>query len=227
MQQLPIFEYATLNKDTLNLTDDFLAEVKEKAEPYPGLTTYARDNLVYPPKGYLSLPPNWSADKFNIYGELLIGWNGAHCSSVYDISTQCPAPLDPLGYPQAATAPSADNFINNTPGFKQAIHANESIQWIGCSPNVFDNTGDAPAQESILAAVIDQSTRSIIGNGDRDVLLLGLGAQLAIQNTTWGGQLGFQQEPTQPLNTVEGGKRGIWHTERKLTWIQYFYAGRE
>lgn len=223
MESLPIFPYAVKNQQVLNLTDDQIAGFKAKAAPY-GLDTYYADNLNYPPKGPLLLPSNWTSDVYDIYDDILGAWNGAHCSSVYNIATECPFTIDPLGYPQAAVNPSYDNFLNNQTGFIQAIRADKVF--LECDNSGYREVGEPAPQESIMPYVIEQSEHVVIGGGDLDILLLTMGSQLAIQNMTWSGAQGFQEGLKTDLTTSQG-IRGNWITERNLSMIEFYYAGRE
>lgn len=50
------------------------------------------------------------------------------------------------------------------------------------------------------------------------------GSLLAIQNMTWGGNLGFQSKPTTPIN-INGVSHGIQHQERGLLWAETYKTG--
>lgn len=223
MQSLPIYPYAVKNQELLTITDEQLAAFKEKAAPY-GLDTYYQDNLVYPPKGPLPFPANWNSSVYDIYSDIVGTWNGAHCSSVYDISTQCPYTIDPLGYPQAAVSPSYDNFLNNQTGFLEAIHADKVF--LECDDSGFTSIGEPSPNESVMPYVIEQSEHVVIGGGDNDILLLTMGSELVIQNMTWNGLQGFQKGLRTDLVTSEG-VRGNYITERNLSMIEFYYAGRK
>lgn len=223
MEQLPAFEYAKHYQKTLTITDAELAKVERKIKKW-GLNTFVEDHLKYPPKGPIKAPSGWNSSVYDVWGNLLSFWNGAHCSSVYDITAKCPSPLDPLGYPLDAASPSATNIFNNITGFKAAIGADPNRTWVECTSDNWVDIGEALPQASVMPSVIENSERVIIGGGDRDVLLLTNGSKLAIQNMTWSGHQGFQVKPSGVLRTA-AGQRGTYHNERGLTFIEYFYAG--
>ena len=226
MEQLPIYPFVVKNQAILNFTDQQVAELQAKAAPF-GLDTYYADYMVYPPKGPLPQLANWTGpETYDIWGDVLDTWNGAHCSSVYDISTQCPETLDPLGFPLDANSPSYDNFLNNQTGFLAAINAKPGVTFLACKDDIFDYVGDAPPNEVIMPQLIERSEHVVIGGGDRDILLLTMGSELVIQNLTWGGQQGFQEGSKTDLVTSEG-VRGHYITERSLSLVEFYYAGRE
>ncbi|KAE8203921.1 hypothetical protein CF327_g7747, partial [Tilletia walkeri] len=125
---------------------------------------------------------------------------------------------------------SATNFVNNVKGFKEAIHADPSIQWRLCGTrrHVFVNDTDtSPAPDNgVLSRVIDRNTRTLIQHGLQDFVLIANGTRLAIQNTTFGGLQGFQKQPHRQF-IVDGKVEGTYHHERKLTYIEYKNAGHE
>lgn len=226
MQQLAIFPYAVKNKDVLGFNDSQIAAYRTKAAPF-GLDTYYSTHVTYPPSGILPYPANWTGpDSYDIYSDVLSAWNGAHCSSVYDISTQCPYTIDPLGYPQAAVSPTLDNFPNNQTGFLEAIHVKPNITFLECRADVYDDLNLPPPNESVMPGVIARSEHVMIGGGDRDILLLTMGSELVIQNMTWNGAQGFREGVKTDL-TTSMGVRGHSITERSLSLVEFYYAGRE
>lgn len=99
--------------------------------------------------------------------------------------------------------------------------------WHLCSPDDVYPNGDksAPPDVTVLADVIEKSERSMITHGVLDFVLLHQGTLLAINNLTWAGELGFQEEPTGKF-MVQGEEAGLTHTERGLTWTQVERSGR-
>lgn len=84
--------------------------------------------------------------------------------------------------------------------------------------------------------MIEKVNRTIIAHGQLDYVLIANGSLLAIQNMTWNGAQGFQQEPKDEfyvpeydnpdLATIAGsGIFGTTHTERGLTWVEVNLAG--
>lgn len=122
---------------------------------------------------------------------------------------------------------------------KQALHAPASSRWLPCSDrDVFVNGTDASERSAltVIPGVIDRTQNVIIGHGALDMVLIANGTLLAIQNMTWGGQLGFQQRPASPffvpyhhdvsVDTWAGaGVMGVTHKERGLTYVGVEMAG--
>ncbi|EGX91469.1 carboxypeptidase cpdS precursor [Cordyceps militaris CM01] len=105
------------------------------------------------------------------------------CFNVYNIVDRCPARNDPL--------PGKDSWFNRRE-CKQVF------------PDNVDDQSD-PAGVHVLPQVIDQSENVIIAEGTSDYLLSLNGILLGVQNMTWGGQLGFQQAPSDPFDVPAYG----------------------
>ena len=73
----------------------------------------------------------------------------------------------------------------------------------------------------------------LISNGDWDALILTNSTLLSIQNMTWNGKLGFQEQPSKdfyvPIKLErwvdEQGVMGKQHYERGLQWVEVYQAG--
>lgn len=223
-EDIPSYQFALDNQKALQLNDTFIGQLKKKAKQQ-GVTNYLQDNLVFPPKGGPIVAPK------GLKGDL---WNDVYtaatdknkCFNVYDIDDRCPLPIDPLGFAPDAQEASADNFINDTPGFKEYVHAHKKTQWIECTNNpVFlggRGRGDlslAPSAINLLGQLADKSQRTVIQHGLRDFVLIANGTLLGIQNNTWGGLQGFQTSPfdNQQNLIVDGKATGSHHTERNFT----------
>ena len=141
---------------------------------------------------------------------------------------------------------------------KKAMHAPMDVQWGECSGPVFKGEGGIygfgddsldPAQ-SVLPQVIEATNRVLVANGDYDMEILTQGTLLSIQNMTWNGKMGFQKEPSMPIDiklpdlayhrafkasglsknhkTFDGPGQGIMgkqHFERGLMWAETFQSG--
>lgn len=148
---------------------------------------------------------------------------------IYQIAQLTPLPYDPISFSDAL--PGTQPYFNRT-DVKQAIHAPENVDWMVCSLEVpfVNKTDDSdPSSYRVLPNVIDRTQNVQISHGTLDMILLANGTLLAIQNMTWGGQMGFQTKPSSPLFVphhpnphVAGssgqGVQGTWHEERGLTW---------
>lgn len=137
-----------------------------------------------------------------------------------------------LGFPSSIfyLAPGREIYFNRT-DVKKAINAPLDVNWEICSElDVFDG-GDSsdPSIWHAIPNVIEKTKNVQISHGSLDFVLLANTSLLAIQNMTWGGQLGFQSQPESPLfvpehdqSVVPGisgqGVLGTWHEERGLLW---------
>lgn len=114
---------------------------------------------------------------------------------------------------------------------KQAIHAPLDVNWAICAEQPVFAGGDSsdPSSYRAIPNVVDRTRNVQIAHGTMDMVLLANGTLLAIQNMTWGGQMGFQSEPREPLfaplhpnpevaGSSGSGVLGTWHSERGLTW---------
>jgi carboxypeptidase D len=129
------------------------------------------------------------------------------------------------------TAPGRQVYFNRT-DVKKAIHAPLDVNWQICTDqDVFVGGSDTsdPSSYRAIPNVINRTRNVQIAHGAMDMVLLANGTLLAIQNMTWGGQLGFQSEPREPLfvphhpnpavaSSSGQGVLGTWHSERGLTW---------
>ena len=128
----------------------------------------------------------------------------------------CPIAWDVLGFPTELVIESPGSFIYfNRSDVKAALHAPQDITWAECSGPIFfgngpggggtggpEGEGDLSPDpiQGVLPQVIEATNRVIVGNGDYDMIILTNGTLMSIQNMTWNGQLGFQQQPTTPIN---------------------------
>ncbi|RDB24738.1 hypothetical protein Hypma_007941 [Hypsizygus marmoreus] len=78
----------------------------------------------------------------------------------------------------------------------------------------------------VLPNVIEKSVRTVIVHGLADFILVAEGTRIAIQNMTWGGAQGFQTPIESENFLVENmGIYGNMHTERKLTYVEFYFSG--
>jgi carboxypeptidase D len=143
---------------------------------------------------------------------------------------------DVLGFPGSFDyVPTGANIYFNRTDVQKAINA-PLISWKECSDGVLDVDTSPPSALSVLPSVIERSKRTIISHGSLDFILLANGTLMTIQNMTWNGKQGFQQQPRQDFyvpyhkelnqGTLAGsGVMGVTHTERGLTWVEVFLSG--
>lgn len=226
---MPSIEYAKKNQQDMLLNDTFIQQLEQGAKKN-GIYQYVEKNLVYPPKGAITIPKQYN-ESFQPFEQIVAAAQLANPNfNIYDIDPKYRYPIyDPLGYPPADVDASPTNFINNVTGFKQAIHADPSTTWLECVDGVFLNDDDlspAPTDTEIFRKLIEKSPsgRTIVQHGERDFVLIANGSALGIQNTTWNGKQGFQKPPTKQL-VFKGKDKGLIQTERGLTFFRPTSSG--
>ncbi|KAK5658252.1 hypothetical protein OQA88_2227 [Cercophora sp. LCS_1] len=249
-RDIPVATFVDQWKGLLPFNDTFSSAIRLAADQC-GYTDYLTRFMVFPPSGVQpSNLPGQLLDNtprpecnlfFNIY---LAALELNPCFNIYEISSRCPFVLDPLGF-TVGTNFLPDDFgpvYLNRPDVKAAINAPVNHTWEFCSSEpVFVNGTDlsqnaGPGSQPVIPRVIEATQNVIFGHGSRDFVLIADGTLLTIQNLTWGGELGFQDKPTQPLyipyhdnedvqNVAGAGIVGTAHTERGLTYFGVAPAG--
>ena len=185
------------------------------------------------------------------------------CFDIYEVNQQCPLLWDVLSFPtQLFYTPEGATTYFNRSDVKAAIHAPDYVDWAVCAANpVFiggpkedgyytggpEGEGDLSADpiQHVLPQVIEATNRVLVSNGDFDMIIITNGTLMSIQNMTWNGQLGFQEQPSTPIIITEPdlqyegvfaangavgidgpqGTLGIQHYERGLMWAETFLSG--
>lgn len=94
--------------------------------------------------------------------------------------------------------------------------------------------------------MIEATNRVLVANGQLDFVVITEGTQLAIQNMTWNGKLGFDVKPETPIVITlpdlqygqtfidngypagfedPQGTMGVQHFERGLMWAETYLSG--
>lgn len=197
----------------------------ESAHKSCGFDTFISNYKTFPPPGVQ--PPVTSSYNCNLFNQAYQASLSANpCFNVYLTTQTCPSPADPL-QPDSGTA------YFNRDDVKAALHAPANTAWDICtSQSVFlgrgaGRDGDLSLDpiQSVLPKVLEKTNRVLVANGDLDMVIITDGSLLAIQNMTWGGQLGFQTKPSTPINIPNQGNKGIQHVERGLMWTEIFQSG--
>ena len=244
-----------------NFNDSFIQELTE-LDGSCGYSAYRDQYLTFPPSGvqpplFFNYSANASCDIFNLADNAALDVNP--CFDIYEINTQCPLLWDVLSFPTQLvyTYPGATTYFNRT-DVKQALHAPLDVSWAECSGPVYTGGSSGPEMEGdnsadpiqkVLPQVIEATNRVLVGNGDFDMIIITNGTLMAIQNMTWNGQLGFQSQPSTPINItlpdlqymsvydnatenpgaagIDGpqGIMGIQHYERGLMWVETYQSG--
>jgi carboxypeptidase D len=218
-----------------------------------GYASYREKYLTYPPSGVqpqtsfnYSDPGDLACDIFDIMSNAAYQINP--CWNVYEITSTCPLLSDPLGFPTGLTYtyPGLPVYFDRA-DVKRAIHAPENITWAECSGPVFvdDDDNSVDSIQHVLPQVIEATNRVLVANGDLDMIVLTNGTLLSIQNMTWNGKMGFQEEPSKPIiitlpdlqyeatfadNGFAGGDdpqgtMGVQHYERGLMFARTYLSG--
>lgn len=160
------------------------------------------------------------------------------CFDIYQIATTCPLLWDVMGFPGSFDyLPEGASIYFDRQDVKKAINAPVNATWAECSGPVFVGQDTSPpSANSVLGGVVDRTKNVIIAHGALDMVLIANGTLLAIQNMTFGDELGFQTPPVEPFfvpyhhagsaSTLAGaGIFGTAHTERGLTYVGVNLAG--
>lgn len=125
-QDLPAVDYAIEFKDTLGLQDPFIEQLTELGRA-TGLYNFTEKHLQYPPTGPILVPDEFTPQfkPWNLIYQAAAQANP--CFNVYQITDECPSPSDPLGFPPTASNSSADNWVNDRPGFVRSLTMRSSV----------------------------------------------------------------------------------------------------
>ncbi|EJU01112.1 alpha/beta-hydrolase [Dacryopinax primogenitus] len=178
-------------------------------------------SATYPARGPIPLPNGNKdivfpgCDVFDIFYNMAVGANP--CFNIYRITDQCPTPADPI-----------ESYFSRE-DVQLQLHVPLSGTWNECTPTPVFSTptgSDASAYSSLLFPhLISLLPRGVtLWHGKRDSILFSLGDRVMIQNLTWGGVQGFQQEPSRPV-VWEGKVWGVGGEERGLRYLEVEHAG--
>ncbi|KIJ47138.1 hypothetical protein M422DRAFT_249449, partial [Sphaerobolus stellatus SS14] len=131
--------------------------------------------------------------------------------------------------------PQDGNFFMNDPRTRAALHAPTSRNW---SQSFFYPFGSDENAEGIdpsvepMAFLSELASNSsakgvnwVIYSGNDDLLVSHWGSELTIQNTSFGGTIGFTKQPSTPWFGDDGSFAGIVHQERNITFVLFDKAG--
>ena len=257
--------FVQAHQDILNINSSFLAEL-EKLDQSCGYAALRDKYLTFPPPGnqpskFFNFTSEANCDVFTMLDNALLEINP--CFDIYEINQQCPLLWDVLSFPtQLVYTPEGANTYFNRSDVKAAMHAPMYVDWAECAVNpVFvggsksgnyytggpEAEGDLSADpiQKVLPQVIEATNRVLVSNGDFDMIIITNGTLMSIQNMTWNGKLGFQQQPATPIDIlitdlqypgvfaanglagVDGpqGIMGVQHYERGLMWAETYLSG--
>ncbi|KAF8160848.1 alpha/beta-hydrolase [Crassisporium funariophilum] len=233
-QEIPALRFALANKNLFPFNSSFWAQLQQISDTC-GYTDYLDKFVTYPPAGQLPLPVATNGtfsvtSKCRMHSPIqrAIGVLNP-VFDVYRVSDTWPNLWSVLGFPRAT-----QEFIYFNRYVQTALHA-PHIVWNSCADNavyIDPVTGaqgrdtSIPSTLSVLPNVIDKSVRTVIVHGLADFILIAEGTRIAIQNMTWGGAQGFHTPIEDESFTVKNmGVYGNMHTERKLTYVEFYFSG--
>ncbi|KAG8531318.1 uncharacterized protein KY384_002947 [Bacidia gigantensis] len=252
-QQVVIQPFVDYWSNLFFLNETFTAALADKHKSC-GFADRLDKYLAYPPPAepFPVLPDPYADDSLKcdifdfVYNATLLT---NPCFNIYHITETCPHPWSILGIVNPGDYNPPGNMVYfNRSDVQAAINA-PPTNWSQCTPtNVFGLASDnqslsdtslGPAQDGVLAHVIDSINNTFIGVGNLDFILPTNGSLLALQNMTWGGVKGFQERPVQNTFFVpyhpeynggalsSAGDVGSWGSERGLTFYDVQLAGHE
>jgi carboxypeptidase D len=225
-EQVPTVPFVQANQQFFNFDSQFMSQI-ESLHNTCGYSDYISKYLTFPPPGNQPrlTDPKSGCDVFDMVYNQAQSINS--CFNIYEVNQTCPTPNDPL---------SGNTPYFNRADVKAALHAPSNSQWTECSNNaVFtgpfnsgpEHEGDLSADsiQHVLPQVVEATNRVLVANGDYDMIIITNGTLLSIQNMTWNGALGFQQQPVTPIDIPSQGMMGIQHYERGLMWAETYESG--
>ncbi|TFY67118.1 hypothetical protein EVG20_g4050 [Dentipellis fragilis] len=215
-QEIPLAAFAKTNQKTLELSNSQVAKWANLSSSC-GYDKVIQAASVYSPKGKILLPGNTEniPDRCDVWDEFYEAAQEANsCFNVYRDTDRCPTPSDPL-----------EPYFSRS-DVQKALHVPNAGTFSECSNiNVFPNGDNSPYSEVLFPDLLSKLPRGItLWHGLNDALLLAGGDRITIQNLTWGGSQGFAGPPTTPL-VVSGSQKGVYRSERSLTYIEVDGAG--
>ncbi|KAG4430633.1 hypothetical protein IFR05_013882 [Cadophora sp. M221] len=255
-QQAAIIPFVAKNNNILRLNDSYIAQLQD-LDKSCGYHDYREAYLTYPatgvqPEKQFDYSWDYDCDLWDFTYKAAYAPNP--CFNVNQIGSGCPLQSDPLGYPtDLQYSYTGLPVYFDRPDVKKAMHAPENVSWRLCKGPVFlnrdggDGTGDSSLDpiQSVLPRVIEKTNRVLVSHGDLDMKILTDGTLMAIQNMSWGGNMGFQTKPRKPIvinltdlqyqavfeaNGLGGidnlqGVMGVQHFERGLMWAETYLCG--
>ncbi|KAK7023508.1 hypothetical protein VNI00_016726 [Paramarasmius palmivorus] len=223
---VPAVNFVHKYEHVFALNQTFLAEL-DAINDACGFTEYLEKFTAAPPAGPLPMPNvSRACDTWDLIFDAALSVNPAF--NIYRIFDTFPILWDVLGFPGSFEQIQVAPLYFDREDVKRAIHAPTNVTWSECSNVRVFPRGDAsdPPAWTVLPNVIEKSQRSVIVHGLADFILIAEGAQLVIQNMTWGGLQGFQTPIETDSFIVEGmGALGNAHTERNLTFVEVALSG--
>lgn len=220
-KELPAMQFAKQYYKVMNISEADVRALETKAKRI-GIAGYVEKNLRYPPKGPLPIPRSFNKSESVYSAFKKLAKKANPCFSPFYVIATAPCPLNSMGQNVTSEKAFPHNYFNDMPSVKPIIHADNKT-YLACSQakpfKIMKKLQTQFPIHTVLPGVIERSNRSIIQHGKLDYVMLVNGTSLAIQNMTWAGAQGFQHKPNKTL-LVDGEKAGLYHSERKLSFVQ-------
>ena len=206
--------YIKANPNLMPVDDATMTAIHNTSE-HCGYNDFVQKYWTYPPAGPMPKLAPWNemvngsiaskpgcGDDKNWERGMNAMYDLSPCFNIYNIADRCPVTYNAL----EGTQTSKGYF--NRADVKKAIHVPASANWGECSDkSVFANNEDTsdPSGWTVLPHVIDATQNVIVHMGALDYILPANGILLGLQNMTWGGKLGLQTAPSDPLYVPDYG----------------------
>lgn len=258
MEHAPSVQYLNKHSSYFNLNDTFTKDVNERAKEC-GFTDFMEEALTFPPKGPFAFPDSINVtaviDKnCSLWKDIATAAIYVNpCFDPYHVSSSCPFPSNPLGFPTLGWGPN--NYFNRSDVQDALNIPRPHADFKMCRPGIFGLESSEPPAFDVLPSVIERTANVLIANGELDFLITSNGTLAVINNMTWQGAQGFEESPfsekfyvpynptiepaldetlsqshvpTVPVGYVGGGGwYGKAHTERGLTFVTVELAGHQ
>lgn len=258
MEHAPSVQYLNKYSTYFNLNDTFTKDVNERAKEC-GFTDFMEEALTFPPNGPFAFPDSVNVtavvDKnCSLWKDIATAAIYVNpCFDPYHVSSSCPFPSNPLGFPTLGWGPN--NYFNRSDVQDALNIPRPHADFKMCRPGIFGLESSEPPAFDVLPSVIERTANVLIANGELDFLITSNGTLAVINNMTWQGTQGFEESPFSdkffvPYNpTIEpaldetlsqshvptipvgyvggGGWYGKTHTERGLTFVTVELAGHQ
>ncbi|CAK3949879.1 hypothetical protein DOTSEDRAFT_70394 [Lecanosticta acicola] len=237
---IPTVPFVEYWQPLFSFNKTFMSSLQARHESC-GYAAFLEEAFTFPPTGPLPTPPdvNELNDTCRLWNDVTIAAPLINpCWDVYQVATTCPLLWDVLGFPGSFSyLPEGASIYFNRTEVQKAINAPVQ-EWEECSSGVLDQDTSPPSGLSVLPRVIEKNTKTIIGHGMLDMILIMNGTIVMIQNMTWNGAQGFSVGPSEwqdfyvPYHSelsesslAGAGVFGQWHTERGLTFATVDLSG--
>lgn len=229
-EQVPTYDFIKAHPTQFGLSSSTLSEL-EQMHTSCGYDKFITEYMKFPPAGLQpTVKTAANCDIFTTANNAATAANS--CFNIYFINQTCPTPVDPLSDEIFTVNGVKSNYFNRA-DVKTALHAPSTVTWTECSnQNVFVGRGGPEGEgdysldsiQKVLPQVIEATNRTLVINGDLDMIIITAGTLLSLQNMTWNGDLGFQTKPATDI-LIDGVSQGIQHTERGLLWAETYQSG--